>query len=77
MSTLSALDAVPKASRRSLGFAYLCLVMFMLVYCARPEDWVPHLSAIPLAKITGTLMILAFLFSLGQVRGHFRRNYYI
>jgi O-antigen ligase len=48
--------------------------MFMLVYCARPEDWVPHISAIPLAKITGTLMILAFLFSLDQLRGQTPRE---
>lgn len=48
--------------------------MFMLVYCARPEDWVPHISVIPLAKITGTLMILAFLFSLDQLRGHIPRE---
>jgi O-antigen ligase len=48
--------------------------MFMLAYCARPEDWVPHMSAIPLAKITGMLLILAFLFSLGQVRGRFPKE---
>lgn len=74
MSTLAAVGSVPKATPRTLQFAYVCLVLFMLVYCARPEDWIPHISAIPLAKSTGILLILAFLFSLGQVRGHFPRE---
>jgi O-antigen ligase len=44
-------------------------MLFMFVYYARPEDWIPGIGAVPLAKITGVLLILAFLFALGQVRG--------
>jgi O-antigen ligase len=46
--------------------AFWTLLLFMFVYCARPEDWVPGLSKVPLAKITGTLAFLALLPSLRQ-----------
>ena len=69
MSSDSIVAEVPKITRRPLQFAYFCLILFMLVYYARPEDWIPGVSAIPLAKTTGALLILAFLLSLGQVRG--------
>jgi putative inorganic carbon (hco3(-)) transporter len=48
--------------------AYISLLLFMVVYCARPEDWIPGLSNIPLAKIAGILALVAFAFSLGQIR---------
>jgi putative inorganic carbon (hco3(-)) transporter len=51
-----------------LAEAYISLVLFMVVYCARPEDWIPGLSNIPLAKIAGILALVAFAFSLGQIR---------
>jgi O-antigen ligase len=38
--------------------AFFWLSMFYLVYCARPEDWIPGLKYLPLAKITG---ICAFI----------------
>ena len=41
----------------------------MVAYYARPEDWIPGVRAVPLAKITGVLLIVAFLFTLGRVRG--------
>ena len=69
MSSDSLVAEVPKITRRPLQFAYFCLILFMLVYYARPEDWIPGVSVIPLAKTTGALLILAFLLSLGQVRG--------
>jgi putative inorganic carbon (hco3(-)) transporter len=53
---------------KSLIAAYVSLVLFMAVYCARPEDWIPGVGVIPFAKVTGILSILAFLFSLRQVR---------
>jgi hypothetical protein len=74
VSTPSAVAAVPKSTRGALPFAYACLVLFMLVYCARPEDWIPLIGRVPLAKITGMLLILAFLFSLGEVRAHFPKE---
>ena len=32
--------------------AFFWLSMFFVVYCARPEDWIPGLKYLPLAKIT-------------------------
>ena len=59
----------PKLSRHKLLVeAYLSLMLFMVVYCARPEDWIPGLSNIPLAKIAGILALVAFAFSLGKIR---------
>jgi O-antigen ligase len=40
----------------------------MAVYCARPEDWIPGLSVVPLAKVAGLLALLALIFSLRQMR---------
>jgi O-antigen ligase len=45
--------------------AYFWLSVFFVVYCARPEDWVPGLRYIPLAKISGLFALLGLLLSLG------------
>lgn len=59
----------PVAARRNGLFgAYVALLLFILIYCARPEDWVPGLSKVPLGKITGILALLALIFSLRDVR---------
>jgi len=42
------------------------------VYCARPEDWIPGLKYIPLAKITGILALVGLLNSLGRTQRKFR-----
>jgi hypothetical protein len=60
--------------RAPMGFAFGCLMLFMLVYYARPEDWMPGARSLPLAKITGVFMIVALLFSLGKVRGRLPRE---
>jgi O-antigen ligase len=58
-----------KLSRHTtLTEAYVALLLFMVVYCARPEDWIPGLSNAPLAKIAGILALIAFLLSIGQIR---------
>jgi O-antigen ligase len=46
--------------------------VFYFVYCARPEDWLPGLSHIPLAKITGFLALAGLLLSLGKAKRGFR-----
>jgi putative inorganic carbon (hco3(-)) transporter len=56
--------------REPLGFAYFALVLFMVVYFARPEDWIPGLAAVPLAKITGILILWALFFSFSNIRWH-------
>lgn len=40
----------------------------MFVYFARPEDWIPGLAAVPLAKLSGILILCALLFSFSSVR---------
>jgi putative inorganic carbon (hco3(-)) transporter len=57
-----------------MAFAFGCLVLFMLVYYARPEDWLPGARHLPLAKVTGVFMILALLLSIGKVRGRLPRE---
>jgi O-antigen ligase len=51
-----------------LRVAYFWIVLFFLVYCARPEDWVPGLAAVPLAKISGAFCLLSLLASMAQLR---------
>ena len=68
-------SSVKHSSRREpLGFAYFGLVLFMVVYFARPEDWIPGLAAVPLAKITGVLILLALVLSVGSIRWHMPRE---
>ena len=57
-----------------LGFAYFGLILFMVVYFARPGDWIPGLAAVPLAKITGIFILLALAFSFNQIRWHMPRE---
>ena len=56
--------------REPLAFAYVGLILFMVVYFARPEDWIPGLIGVPLAKITGILIFLAMFFPFLQIRWH-------
>ena len=60
--------------RKPLGAAYIWLLLFMVVYCARPEDWIPGLQYLPLAKITGGLAVVALLFALGSNRQRLPRE---
>jgi O-antigen ligase len=46
--------------------AFFWLSAFYVVYCARPEDWIPGLRYIPLAKISGILALIGLLFSTGR-----------
>jgi len=62
------------ARRQPFHAAYVSLLLFMLIYCARPEDWIPGLSHIPLAKIVGFVVIVAGLVSLGQSRRRLPRE---
>jgi hypothetical protein len=68
-----ATDLVPTQQRKKsrpkqFAEAYVSLLLFMVVYCARPEDWIPGLFNVPLAKITGVLALVAFGLSLGHIR---------
>ena len=56
----------PLSRSESLKGAYFWLAVFYLVYCARPEDWIPGLQYVPLAKISGVFAIVGLLLSLGR-----------
>jgi O-antigen ligase len=55
-----------------LAWAYFWLLVFFVVYCARPEDWIPGLHVIPLAKISGIFAALALVLSIGRSRRQIR-----
>jgi len=52
--------------------AFFWLSALYLVYCGRPEDWVPGLAYVPLAKITSFLALIALLTSLGRAQRSLR-----
>lgn len=56
----------------TLNGAFFWLSAFYVVYCARPEDWIPGLKYIPLAKITGILALVGLLQSLGRTQRRFQ-----
>lgn len=58
--------------RNATSGAFWWLSMFYIVYCARPEDWIPGLSHIPMAKITGIFAFLGLLISLGKTQRKFK-----
>lgn len=41
--------------------AFVGLTFFILVYCARPNDWIPGFMFFPFAKIAGVLALAGFL----------------
>lgn len=60
--------------RKPLGGAYICLLLFMVVACARPGDWIPGVAYLRPAAITGGLAIVALLFALGSNRQRLPRG---
>ncbi len=52
------------------GFFWLSA--FFVVYCARPEDWIPGLKFIPLAKITAAFAMWGLFASLGRSKRTFK-----
>ena len=48
--------------------AFFWLSGFFVVYCARPEDWVPGLKYFPLAKITAILAMWGLFNALGRTK---------
>ena len=72
--------AVPKerwtrrlaAKTAPLQGAFFWLSAFYVVYCARPEDWIPGLKYLPLAKISGIFRIIGLLMSAGKSKRSLR-----
>lgn len=56
----------PAFQREPMAGAFFWLCSFYLIYCARPEDWIPGLSYIPLAKISGIFALVAVVMSAGK-----------
>ena len=56
----------PRLQREPMAGAFFWLSVFFVVYCARPEDWVPLLSYIPLAKISAIFALIGLGMSAGQ-----------
>jgi len=52
--------------------AFFWLSAFFVVYCARPEDWIPGLKYFPLAKITAILAMWGLFTSLGRTKRTFK-----
>ena len=59
-------------ARNPMRVAFFWLAAFYFVYCARPEDWIPGLGIIPLAKITGICAFVALLASAGKAKRSIR-----
>jgi hypothetical protein len=55
------LEINPRSKKDGLGFAFFWLSGFYLVYCLRPEDWIPGVRYLHIAKITGILAILGLI----------------
>ena len=53
--------------------AFFWLCAFFVVYCARPEDWIPGLEFLPLAKITAILAMWGLFTSLGRTKRTFKQ----
>ncbi|MGD0793005.1 MAG: hypothetical protein ABR920_14660 [Terriglobales bacterium] len=52
--------------------AFFWLSGFFVVYCARPEDWIPGLAYLPLAKITAIMALWGLFTSLGRTKRTFK-----
>jgi hypothetical protein len=52
--------------------AFFWLSGFFVVYCARPEDWIPGLKFFPLAKITAILAMWGLFTSFGRTKRTFK-----
>lgn len=60
------ITATTLQSRSTL--AYRALFFFSLIYFIRPEDFIPGLNHIPIAKIAGGTALLALIFAVPAVR---------
>jgi O-antigen ligase len=65
-------DKVAPKHKEAMAGAYFWLTAFYLVYCARPEDWIPGLKYAPLAKIAGIFAFLGLLLSIGKSKRGFK-----
>jgi putative inorganic carbon (hco3(-)) transporter len=60
-------ETAPETSPKTT-LAYRALLIFSLLYFARPEDFIPGLEYIPIEKILGGVALVALLFSIKSQR---------
>ncbi len=63
----------PEKIKEVLSGAFFWLSAFYLVYCARPEDWIPGLKFVPMAKITGIAALVGLIISYNKVKGNIKK----
>jgi len=56
------------APRDVTGGAFFWLSAFYVVYCVRPEDWIPGLANIPMAKISAIFAMIALVSVIGRTK---------
>ena len=61
-----------QSSRDPVKTAFFWLALFYFVYCARPEDWIPGLKYLPLAKVTALGAILSLALCAGTTTRRIR-----
>jgi O-antigen ligase len=57
-------------SKARSSLAYRALVLFSLIYFVRPEDFIPGLDFVPIAKIAGGIALFALVFVVPAKRRH-------
>lgn len=60
--------------QKALAGAYVALLLFLLIYFSRPEDWIPGLSHVPFAKLAGVLVLFALFASVRDVKRRIPRE---
>jgi O-antigen ligase len=72
-------NIAPVSTRGAASFFWLSA--FYAVYCLRPEDWLPILAPLPLAKITAIGALFAFFFGIAREKRKLadlpRESYYL
>jgi O-antigen ligase len=72
-STQTVLISRPSPTTKdALAGTFFWLTAFFVVYCARPEDWIPGLRYLPLAKITACCALIGFLASVNKTKRSLR-----
>jgi O-antigen ligase len=70
-----------RVTRSAASASFFWLTAFYVVYCMRPEDWVPGLGSVPLAKIAAVGAFFAFVLRSGSKKRTLRdlpaESYYL
>lgn len=60
--------ATTRQEKEPLAGAFFWVLAFFVVYCARPEDWIPGIAHLHLALVSGVFALIAFVTSLGRMK---------